>query len=264
LSLCQILREAFGTIPRLASARSVLLSSVDVDPTVVKHHKRWYRCRALREFVAGVLGHRTDGIAHKHEGGFALVELHLGTISQLFNSLDPSPFFEADLDKDATEFLVSSVQEIPSREPVKVRVYCDKVPHSKHSALAADAVRNFFKYRARLARLSLRKRFSIARWSMFIAFVVLFVVVLFQTLIDEAWTDENSENTSRAVLWNTVHEGINVVAWVALWAPINMFLYDWIPTRREHATLQRLADAEVEIHEVITNAASPAVAAASQ
>jgi hypothetical protein len=36
-----------------------------------------------------------------------LIELKLSGLNQLFNSMDPSPFHERDLDHDAEEFIVS-------------------------------------------------------------------------------------------------------------------------------------------------------------
>ena len=38
----------------------------------------------------------------------AKIELNLSRLNQLFNSLDPSPFHERDLDQDAEEYIVSS------------------------------------------------------------------------------------------------------------------------------------------------------------
>jgi hypothetical protein len=51
------------------------------------------------------------------------VEVRVETISQLFHSLDPSPFREKDLDKDAEEFIVNWACEIPSIEPIKIVVH---------------------------------------------------------------------------------------------------------------------------------------------
>ncbi|MDQ3258423.1 MAG: hypothetical protein M3R15_31815 [Acidobacteriota bacterium] len=35
------------------------------------------------------------------------IEIYVDRIEQLFNSMDPSPFHEKDLDRDAEEFIVS-------------------------------------------------------------------------------------------------------------------------------------------------------------
>ncbi len=39
------------------------------------------------------------------------INLKLRELNQLFNSMDPSPFIDRDLDQDAEEFIVSSARE---------------------------------------------------------------------------------------------------------------------------------------------------------
>jgi hypothetical protein len=56
--------------------------------------------------------------SHSHS-----IKLNLHDISQLFNSMDPSPFIERDLDDDAEEFIVSWAQEFFLDDPVRLRVY---------------------------------------------------------------------------------------------------------------------------------------------
>src|SRR5439155_10099296 len=46
------------------------------------------------------------------------IELNLRDINQLFNTMDPSPFHEKDLDHDAEEFILSWAQEFHRHEPV--------------------------------------------------------------------------------------------------------------------------------------------------
>ena len=41
------------------------------------------------------------------------ISLKLRDVNQLFNSMDPSPFIEKDLDDDAEEFIVTWAQEFP-------------------------------------------------------------------------------------------------------------------------------------------------------
>jgi hypothetical protein len=48
----------------------------------------------------------------------AKIEINLSRLAQLFNSLDPPPFHERDLDQDAKEYMVSSAKEIPRQRPL--------------------------------------------------------------------------------------------------------------------------------------------------
>ena len=46
--------------------------------------------------------------------GCRIIEMHLREMSQLFDSLDHSPFREKDLDRNAEEYIVESLKELPS------------------------------------------------------------------------------------------------------------------------------------------------------
>jgi hypothetical protein len=62
------------------------------------------------------------------EGRAHYIRLRLRDINQLFNSMDPSPFIEKDLDDDAEEFIVSWAREFPSNDPIALRIYLDQEP----------------------------------------------------------------------------------------------------------------------------------------
>ena len=42
----------------------------------------------------------------KNEDGYFLIEIRLSNLVQFFNSLDPSPFRDKDLDDDAERYIV--------------------------------------------------------------------------------------------------------------------------------------------------------------
>src|ERR1041384_4854501 len=56
------------------------------------------------------------------------IEIKLRDLNQLFNSLDPSPFHEKDLDQRVEEFIVSRVQEYHRHDPVSLVVHVDQTP----------------------------------------------------------------------------------------------------------------------------------------
>src|SRR5258705_12084660 len=82
-----------------------------------------------------------------------VVEIHIHELPQLFNSLDPSPFYEKELDRNAEEYIVRSAQELPGKSPTALVVYLGK------AAKAADEGRTLSEaIRAHFARQSLRHR----------------------------------------------------------------------------------------------------------
>ena len=55
------------------------------------------------------------------EDDAAAIAIRIAKLHQLFNSLDPSPFYEKELDKDADAYIVDSVDEFPLPKPLRLR-----------------------------------------------------------------------------------------------------------------------------------------------
>ena len=51
------------------------------------------------------------------EPEFQLIEVKVQSLQQIFNSIDPSPFHERDLDPEAEEFIVSWAREHSLHRP---------------------------------------------------------------------------------------------------------------------------------------------------
>jgi hypothetical protein len=52
-----------------------------------------------------------------------LIEIRIKELSQLFNTLDPSPLHERDLDDHAEEYIVSWAREMPENDPITIVVH---------------------------------------------------------------------------------------------------------------------------------------------
>ena len=59
-----------------------------------------------------------DTVADVSPEPAAAIEIRLSRAQQLFNSLDPSPFHERDLDQDAEEYIVDSADESTTTSPI--------------------------------------------------------------------------------------------------------------------------------------------------
>ena len=51
------------------------------------------------------------------------IEIRVNSVEQLFNSLDPAPFRERELDSKAERYIVSYAREVPAQLAVKLVVY---------------------------------------------------------------------------------------------------------------------------------------------
>jgi hypothetical protein len=60
-----------------------------------------------------------------HAARSTRISLKLRELSQLFNSMDPSPFIDRDLDHDAEEFIVSSAREAHGSHAFELLIHLD-------------------------------------------------------------------------------------------------------------------------------------------
>src|SRR5215471_7798566 len=93
--------------------------------------------------------------------GTEVIEVHVSELNQIFNSIDPSPFHEKDLDVDAEEFIVGWAKELPRDKPLALLVHLDKPSVTPEMARQLhEAVQAFFARRSAVAQQRLRDRLS--------------------------------------------------------------------------------------------------------
>lgn len=173
------------------------------------------------------------------------IELRLRSLNQLFNSLDPSPFYEQDLDDDAEEFIVGWAREIPRDESLEIVIHVSELPDdTKTLAETADrvdrSVRRYFSYRQQQEQRRLSELWRIGRYSLMVGLLFLAVCFTAANLLG------NDDEQPQAML-RLVRESLVIVGWVALWRPLEIFLYDWWPVARSRQLYKRLAAASVTL-----------------
>lgn len=72
------------------------------------------------------------------------IEIRITQPQQLFNSLDPSPFYERDLDQDAEEYIVDSADEYPLKHPLRLGIYLPAHHIHEQTPVLAHAIHNYF------------------------------------------------------------------------------------------------------------------------
>ena len=172
-------------------------------------------------------------------GPEAKIEINLTRLSQLFNSLDPSPFHERDLDHDAEEYIVDSADEIPRQRPLCLVIHlpADQLPNVGSDDLD-KAIHHYFDYRKTSEQRRLRLLFRDGRIALITGIAFLFCCVL---LREVAFSFGNG-TASRIIA-----EGMLIIGWVAMWRPLEIFLYEWVPVQRRCRTLEKLSKMRVAI-----------------
>lgn len=167
------------------------------------------------------------------------IEVRVPELARLFNAIDPSPFRERDLDPAAEEFIIDWSRDLPADAPLALIVYLSRSRSADEVAVLRDAVRENFERRAVTTRRTLRELFRRGRVSLLIGLGALAASVtlgdLLRTLLPSGGVG------------SLLSESILIGGWVAMWRPLEIFLYDWWPIRADERLFLRLRDMPVRI-----------------
>jgi len=163
--------------------------------------------------------------------GPARVELHLRDIAKFFHSLDPSPFPDRDLDREVARFIREEVQDRRD-EPVELVVHLPK--HQLDGAPAvAEAVHRYFARERDSATRELHELMRFARFALVAGVIAVFVIVAAARALG---------SVARAgTIAEAVAEALTIVAWVFLWRPAELLLFDRWPVREKIRLFHKLA-----------------------
>lgn len=170
----------------------------------------------------------------------AQIELRLTQIAQLFNSLDPSPFYLRDIDDDAEQYIVGWAGELPAGAPLAVRIYLPEAEAHAAEVSGVDAVFcNYFSDRAQATAREMKELFRSGRRYLLISLPLLALCLTASQFVHASFAE--------GALTQIVEESLVILGWVANWKPLETFLYDWQPIRRRMRLYRRLASADVKI-----------------
>ena len=174
------------------------------------------------------------------DGPRAELELHVGEMRQIFDSMDPAPFRERDLDPKASDYIVGWAEETPKGQPLALHVHLGRQrPSAGDEGLLGEAVHEYFNGRAVAKRRELSHLFRSGRISLliglaFLAAAILLAEAMAALIRQESWA------------W-LVKESLIIGGWVALWRPLEIFLYDWWPVRARARLYERLGAMPVRL-----------------
>ena len=171
--------------------------------------------------------------------GCVRIQVRLRELRQLFNEMDPSPFHERDLAPEAEEFIVEWAKEAPRDAPLGLTVHLDHPSGDPNEAdVLRDAVGRYFRRRATATRRRLRDLLGRGRVSLGIGLVFLALAVVLANAVGDLVGGD---------LGTLLRESVIIGGWVAMWRPLEVFLYDWWPIRAQARQFERLAAMPVEL-----------------
>jgi hypothetical protein len=177
---------------------------------------------------------------YRRDGQTVLLDLKLKTLAQFFNTFDPSPFYEKDIDPDAEEYIVAAVRELNPRSAVRLVIHLPVGEAAKENAeTIEEAIHNYFSYRTDAARRELKLCFREGRQSLAIGLSFLVLCMSFRSLLGFFGHE--------SMMSELISEGLLISGWVAMWRPFQIFLYDWWPIQNKITNMRQLSNIDVQI-----------------
>ena len=168
------------------------------------------------------------------------IEIRLREANQLFDSLDPSPFRERDLHRSAEAFIVDSARELPSRAPYALVIELDQPARvAEEARIIGDAIHTHFARRSYFLRRDLRQ--LIRRGLLSLCIGLAFLVTVF------AAAKGINGFMGASGFAELLQESMLILGWVAMWRPLEIFLYDWWPLVNERRLHDRLSRISVQV-----------------
>jgi hypothetical protein len=178
---------------------------------------------------------------YRRVGDRVIVELALRSAQQIFDIRDPAPFRARDLDDDAERWLLDAAEELPRKTPIEFQLHvAEPLDDGLTERTVVDAIRAHLHYLLGRNRRDLRAlmRQGLVSGAMAVALLALCMAA-------QLWLQPLA---ARAHWAAALREGVVIFGWVALWRPMETFLFSWWPYAARARLLRRVLAAEFSVH----------------
>jgi len=166
------------------------------------------------------------------------IQVRVPSVDHIFNPMDPTPLPERSLNPEVADWIEEWAEDLDHDQPLLVEFHVGDGRLLDRTDAVVAGLHHHFEYREWQAGRQLSKLMREGRISLAIGLSTLLVFNAASRLIGQ---------TSHPVV-GTLHDGLTVIGWVAMWKPTEIFLFEWWPIRRERRACRRLAEAEVRFH----------------
>jgi phytoene dehydrogenase-like protein len=176
---------------------------------------------------------------YKKEDGKILIEIKLSSVLQLFNSFDPAPFHEKELDTAAEHYIVDTVKDFPKKTQFKIKIYLPPdIATTERAQKIPQAIHNHFEYRMLVTDRKFRERFRHGRGSLIIGLTFLTVALLSRSLVSQL------DNHFLAQL---LADALLIIGWASMWEPVTVLLYELWPIIQQKKIYEKISRMEIQV-----------------
>ncbi|MDU9376146.1 hypothetical protein McpSp1_07380 [Methanocorpusculaceae archaeon Sp1] len=176
------------------------------------------------------------------ENGSILIDVHIASMDQFYNYLDPSPADEKDLDEDTETYIQNAVEDLTpeERKRAKIVLYLGADLYRNESVrenMERAATANFS---YRLKHEKRKYSYAMEKGKRYLVRGLIFLVVCL--VVSSIFTRIFTENDINLAL----AQSFVIIGWVALWKPVEFYLYDRRDILDELEILEALSIMPVE------------------
>ena len=179
---------------------------------------------------------------YAEENGSILIDVHISSTDQFYNLLDPSPEEEKDLNEDTETYIINAVEDLipQERQRAKIVLYLSSNLYQNRVTRKnmEHAVSANFAYRMHHEKR--KYEFAVSRGKRYLVRGLIFLVIcLVSSSIFPRIFADNDINLALA-------QSFVIIGWVALWKPVEFYLYDRRDLLDDLAVLETLSTIPVE------------------
>jgi hypothetical protein len=177
---------------------------------------------------------------YRKENGRILIEVTLSSVLQLFNTFDPAPFHEKELNTAAESYIVDIVRDFPSTTEFRIVVYLpDTLTGTKEAQEIPAAIRNHFRYRALMQDHTFRDRWRYGRFTILVGLSFLAIAIIVSQAV--------ANHFPASPVAQLAATALEVAGWVAMWEPVTVHLYQLWPIIKQKRTYEKIAGMEIDV-----------------
>ena len=176
---------------------------------------------------------------YKKVDGMILIEIKLSSIMQIFNSFDPAPFHEKEIDTAAEHYIIDTVKDFPANTKFKMVIYLpQELACSEQAQKIKPAILHHFEYRMMGADRQFRSHFRYGRIALVIGLSFLAITLLARQIVSSMSHDLAAQIFADALL---------IFGWAAMWEPITVLLYELWPILQTKKVYRKISEMEIDI-----------------
>jgi hypothetical protein len=176
---------------------------------------------------------------YKKDKGRIVIEIKLSSVIQLFNSFDPAPFHEKELDSAAEHYIVDTVKDFPKKTAFKIIIYLPPdIAQTDRAQKIPQAIHNHFEYRVLVQDRKFRQRFRHGRSTLLIGLTFLAIALIARQLVS---------GIANHLLAQIFADALLIIGWAAMWEPITVILYELWPIIQLKHTYEKISRTEIDV-----------------